>query len=48
MLAETPKFLTNPAWYRFDPEKKKIVLTDEAPEDVRKSYEDFYDKNQDE
>lgn len=41
-MIEEPYFLTNPKWYRFNEKKWIYELTDEAPEEARKSYKEFY------
>lgn len=44
MIIEIPKFLENPLWYDIntDTDGPGYILTDEAPEDARKSYEEYY------
>ena len=39
-----PYFMTNEAWYRFDPdeEERRYILTPEATQEARASYEEFY------
>lgn len=39
-MVEMPYFMTDKAWYYFDGEK--FVLTDKAPEEARRSLNDFY------
>ena len=47
---QKPYFMENEAWYReidifkdgFPEDGRGYVLTDEAPEEARKSYEEFY------
>ena len=39
---EKPYFLKDPSWYYFDEDEVKYKLTDKAPEEARKSYEEFY------
>lgn len=43
MILEEPYFMTNESWYRFDEDKFKYVLTDEAPDEAVKSYKEFYE-----
>ena len=43
MILEKPYFMTNESWYRFDEDKFKYVLTDEAPDEAIKSYKEFYE-----
>ena len=38
---EEPYFMTNPEWYRYDFDTFSIVLTDKAPPEAVKSYEEF-------
>lgn len=42
MTIEKPYFMSNEAWYRFDEENFRYVLTPEATEKARKSYREFY------
>lgn len=42
MLSSEPYFLKNKEWYYHDDKKNKFYLTDKAPEEARKSYEEFY------
>ena len=47
MIVEIPKFLENPLWYDINPDKdgsltRGYVLTELAPEEARKSYEEYY------
>ena len=42
MIAEEPFFMTNKNWYYFDEKEFRLKLTDKAPEEARKSYEEFY------
>ena len=37
-----PYFLKNEEWYYYDGKTNKFYLTDKAPEEARKSYEEFY------
>lgn len=37
-----PYFMTNKSWYYFDQEEWRYKLTDSAPPDAQKSYEEFY------
>lgn len=39
---EKPYFFQNKEWYYYDGKKNKYFLTDKAPEEARKSYEEFY------
>ena len=41
MTIDKPYFMSDPKWYYFDFDKKKYVLTDEAPEKAKESYEEF-------
>ena len=37
-----PFFMTNDAWYTYDDENEMWVLTDKAPPEAVKSYEEYY------
>lgn len=39
---EQPYFFQNEEWYYYDGKKNKYFLTDKAPEEAKKSYEEFY------
>lgn len=41
-MMDRPYFMEKKEWYRFDFQKRKFVLTDEAPEKAKESYEHFY------
>lgn len=36
-----PYFMTNPSWYRFNYEKGEVELTEDAPEEAVKSFQEF-------
>lgn len=40
-MVDMPYFMNNKKWYEFDYEKRKFVLTEEAPREARKSYEEY-------
>ncbi len=40
-MIEMPYFMNDEKWYEFDFEKRIFVLTDEAPEDARESYNEY-------
>ena len=42
-MMDMPYFMTNKRWYKFDFRKRKYVLTDEAPEEAKKSYKEYYE-----
>ena len=42
-MQDIPYFMTNEEWYDFDFNLKRWVLTDKAPEEAKKSYEEFYE-----
>ena len=42
MLRERPYFLDHKEWLRYDEKTNKYYLLDGAPEEIRKSYEEFY------
>lgn len=42
MLAESPYFMTNEEWYYYDEKEGCCKLTDKAPPEAVKSYEEFY------
>lgn len=37
-----PMFLDNPDWYKYDETQGKYVLTENATEEARESYDSFY------
>lgn len=42
MLLKKPYFMENPEWYYHDKKKNKYFLTEKAPEQAKKSYEEHY------
>ncbi len=42
MLRERPYFLDHKEWCYYDGKTNKYYLLDGAPEEIRKSYEEFY------
>ena len=42
MFIDEPYFMTNEEWYFFDFKEKIYKLTDNAPDKVKESYEEFY------
>lgn len=42
MKTEIPYFLTNPEWYTTGEDGIGYKLTDKAPKEAQKSYEEFY------
>lgn len=42
MLRRTPLFKKNKEWWYYDEKEGKVKLTDKAPEEARKSYEEYY------
>lgn len=40
-MKDMPYFMTDERWYEFDFKKRKFVLTNEAPEKAKKSYEEY-------
>lgn len=40
-MKDMPYFMTDERWYGFDFKKRKFVLTNEAPEKAKKSYEEY-------
>lgn len=42
MELDTPYFMTNKEWYRFDKKKCIYILTDKAPLKAKLSYNKFY------
>lgn len=40
-MIDRPLFMENPKWYYFDYEKKKYVLTKNAPPKAKKSYNEY-------
>lgn len=43
MRATIPYFMENPEWYYFDEENCCCKLTDKAPPEAVKSYNEFYE-----
>lgn len=41
-MMDRPYFMENKEWYKFDFQKRKYILTDKAPKEAKKSYEEFY------
>ena len=41
-----PYFLQNPEWYYFDEDEWKYKLTEKATEEAKKSYKEFYDREE--
>lgn len=41
-MIDMPYFMENDKWYYFDYDKKKYVLTDEAPPEAKESYNEYY------
>ena len=42
MIVTEPYFMQNTAWYYFDEDEFLYKLTDEAPEEAKMSYQEFY------
>ena len=42
MTVDKPYFMSNEDWFYFDEGEWRYKLTDAAPEEARKSYEEFY------
>ena len=40
-MKDMPYFMNNENWYEFDFEKRMFVLTDEAPQEAKASYEEY-------
>lgn len=40
-MKDRPYFMNNKKWYKFDFSKRIFVLTDEAPEKAKESYEEY-------
>ncbi len=38
-----PYYLSNKEWYYYDPDERKYKLTEKAPPEAIKSYEEFYE-----
>lgn len=41
-MQDRPYFMEDKTWYEFDFKKRKFVLTNNAPEKAKESYEEFY------
>jgi hypothetical protein len=42
-MFDMPFFMSNPKWFWFDADKKRFVLTDDAPQKAQDSYSAFYE-----
>lgn len=45
MRKELPYFMSNKEWYRYNKESMQIEMTDKAPADAIKAYEEFMNSN---
>lgn len=43
MTVQEPYFMKNEEWYYFDADEFKYKLTEKAPEEAVKSYNEFYE-----
>ena len=43
LFRKLPYFMSNKKWYRFDEEKYRYVLTEDAPPEAIESYKKFYE-----
>ena len=43
-MKDRPYFMTDERWYKFDFKRRVFVLTEEAPEKAKKSYDEFYSR----
>ena len=43
LFRKPPYFMSNKKWYRFDEEKHRYVLTEDAPPKAVESYNKFYE-----
>ena len=39
---EKPFFMSDPSWFEYDKDTYTYVLTPQAPEEAKKSFNDFY------
>ena len=44
-MKKEPYFLSNGDWFYFDEQEFRYKLTDKAPEEAVKSYEEFYNSS---
>lgn len=44
LIVERPYFLTNKKWYYYDENNYKYVLTDKASQKAKNSYNEYYNK----
>jgi len=44
MIKRRPYFLNDKEWYYYDYDLMKYKLTEKAPKEAKKSYEEFYKK----
>ncbi len=42
-IVDKPYFMTNEEWYFYDIKMHKLALTEKAPPEAVKSYNEFYD-----
>ena len=40
-MKDMPYFMSDEKWYKFDFDKRIFVLTEEAPEKAKESYEEY-------
>lgn len=40
-MMDMPYFMEDKKWYKYDFDKKKFVLTPQAPEKAKESYEEY-------
>lgn len=43
ILSEPPYFMTNEEWYYIDEKDGRLRLTDAAPPEARRSYEEYHE-----
>ncbi len=40
-MIDRPYFMERKEWFTYDPQKRQFVLTDKAPKEAKKSYDEY-------
>lgn len=43
-MLDMPYFMENEEWYFYDSQERKFILTENAPQKAKESYEKFYEE----
>lgn len=43
-MLDKPYFMNDKRWYKFDFDKRKYVLTESAPDEAKKTYEEYMEQ----